>query len=591
MRNLILSALIILCAGGMGYAAADLAVSIEAAHVFYLPDILNTYTVEVTNLGDATATNATVTTAFDSQISQLTWTAAYSSGSSGPVIGAGNINNTVTLAAGGKVTFTVVATIDKSATGTLTSTVTVMFAGETYTASTSTHDGGDNDSDGLTNYQEIITYGTNPNQKDSNGDGVEDGDAVSMGYSPTLNFSALIAHPPTGLYTANQMQAMAFGDLVLTKNANGSFTLNYDIEQSVDMVTWIPYQAFITPLTGLPVDKAFVRIKLKTQIPSSEVLLPSAAGPAVPAPFTPTYTALGRYQHKLYLAINSRWNMKVQQTMAQIGDNRVVIRFFVNPEGSISQLDFVQGDPNSVLGWISSDTINQSSNLIGPFTDALLEEMPDGFVWQLAFQLSVGVEESAFPLSVICDSAKGTYTKTPSLAYYTLGAGVTIQVAAKAGYLFTNWSGDSTASTSSITLTLDSDKTVTANFAQDIGDNDADGLTNFQESITYGSNPNLKDSNADGVEDGHAVSMGYSPTLNFSALMAHPPTGLYTASQLQTMAISDLVLTKNVNGSFTLNYDIEQSTDLQNWTPYQALSLPLTGLPTDKAFVRIKAKQ
>jgi hypothetical protein len=52
--------------------------------------------------------------------------------------------------------------------------------------------------------------------------------------------------------------------------------------------------------------------------------------------------------------------------------------------------------------------------------------------------------------------------------------------------------------------------------------------------------------------------------------------------------MGDLVLTKNSNGSFTLNYDIEQSTDLQTWTPYQALSLPLTGLPPDKAFVRMK---
>ena len=262
MRNLILSALIILCAGGMGYAAADLAVSIEAAHVFYLPDTQMTYTVEVTNLGDATATNATVTTAFGSGFSQLTWTAAYSPGSSGPVVGAGNINNTdLTLAAGGKVTFTVVATIDKSATGTLTSTVTVMFAGETYTASTSTHDGGDNDGDGLTNYQEIITYGTNPNQKDSNGDGVEDGDAVSMGYSPTLNFSALIAHPPTGLYTASQMQAMAIGDLVLTREVNGNFVLNYDIQQSEDLQNWTTYQEYALPLTNLPTNKAFVRIK------------------------------------------------------------------------------------------------------------------------------------------------------------------------------------------------------------------------------------------------------------------------------------------------------------------------------------------
>jgi hypothetical protein len=54
------------------------------------------------------------------------------------------------------------------------------------------------------------------------------------------------------------------------------------------------------------------------------------------------------------------------------------------------------------------------------------------------------------------------------------------------------------------------------------------------------------------------------------------------------MAVGDLVLSRQVNGGFVLNYDIEQSTDLQNWTPYQALSLPMTNLPTDKAFVRIK---
>jgi len=77
-----------------------------------------------------------------------------------------------------------------------------------------------------------------------------------------------------------------------------------------------------------------------------------------------------------------------------------------------------------------------------------------------------------------------------------------------------------------------------------------------------------------------------------ASVTASPNTwSLFTTSQIQNMAVGDLVLTKNVGGTFTLNYDIEQSTDLQTWTPYQALSLPLTGLPTDKAFVRIKAKQ
>jgi len=77
-----------------------------------------------------------------------------------------------------------------------------------------------------------------------------------------------------------------------------------------------------------------------------------------------------------------------------------------------------------------------------------------------------------------------------------------------------------------------------------------------------------------------------------ASVTASPNTwSLFTTSQIQNMAVDDLVLTRQENGSFVLNYDIEQSTDLQTWTPYQALSLPLNGLPTDKAFVRIKAKQ
>ena len=74
-----------------------------------------------------------------------------------------------------------------------------------------------------------------------------------------------------------------------------------------------------------------------------------------------------------------------------------------------------------------------------------------------------------------------------------------------------------------------------------------------------------------------------------ASVTASPNTwSLFTTSQIQNMAVGDLVLNRQVDGSFVLNYDIEQSTDLQTWTTYAPLSLPLTGLPTDKAFVRIK---
>jgi hypothetical protein len=76
-----------------------------------------------------------------------------------------------------------------------------------------------------------------------------------------------------------------------------------------------------------------------------------------------------------------------------------------------------------------------------------------------------------------------------------------------------------------------------------------------------------------------------------SVLNSPNSNGLYTTSQIHYMAMGDLVLTRQEDGIFVLNYDIDQSTDLQTWTTYAPLSLPLTGLPTDKAFVRIKAKQ
>jgi hypothetical protein len=87
-------------------------------------------------------------------------------------------------------------------------------------------------------------------------------------------------------------------------------------------------------------------------------------------------------------------------------------------------------------------------------------------------------------------------------------------------------------------------------------------------------------------------SLAQSRTDGVNSVLSNPNLWtLYTTSQIQNMAVGDLLLSRQVGGGFILNYDIEQSSDLQTWTRYEALSLPLNGLPTDKAFVRIKAKQ
>lgn len=113
--------------------AADLGVAIDSAHVWYAPGTQVTYTVTVSNPGSETATGA-VSTSLAGQITQSTWTAAYSGGGSGPVVGAGNLAGSVTLPVGGSATFTVVSTIGPSATGPLTSTASVSLAGDANTA-------------------------------------------------------------------------------------------------------------------------------------------------------------------------------------------------------------------------------------------------------------------------------------------------------------------------------------------------------------------------------------------------------------------------------------------------------------------------
>jgi hypothetical protein len=215
--------------------------------------------------------------------------------------------------------------------------------------------------------------------------------------------------------------------------------------------------------------------------------------------------------------------------------------------------------PNSVTS-IGSGAFLNCTKLVTVYLPARFADT------YINFGLTASQANFGIFLTVSYNTSKGTILVNPNKLSYEAGESVVVTATPLSGYFFSNWSGASTATTSSIILTMDATKSVTATFNQDGRDNDGDGLTNYQESITYGTNPNVAET-------------------------ASPVAGLYLASQMQAMAIGDLVLTKNINGSFVLNYDIEKSTDLQSWLPYQSFNLTLTNLPPDKAFIRIKPKQ
>lgn len=134
--------------------AADLAITFDdniAADVlrnYYQAGSQITYTVRVTNVGDADATNAKLSTSLAAAITQANWTADYTTGASGSLsyddagtpravpnvrAGAGNLDVALSVAKGASATFTIFATVGGSATGNLVSTATVDLDGNAST--------------------------------------------------------------------------------------------------------------------------------------------------------------------------------------------------------------------------------------------------------------------------------------------------------------------------------------------------------------------------------------------------------------------------------------------------------------------------
>ena len=69
---------------------------------------------------------------------------------------------------------------------------------------------------------------------------------------------------------------------------------------------------------------------------------------------------------------------------------------------------------------------------------------------------------NAYTLTVT--AANGTVVKNPNQPNYNAGTNVQLTATANAGYIFTSWSGDATGSVNPLTVTMNANKNITANF-------------------------------------------------------------------------------------------------------------------------------
>ena len=106
--------------------ATNLSITKNDGITSVVPGTSTTYIIVVSNAGPDAVVDAAVTDLFPAAITNTSWTAAAAPGSSvAQASGAGDIATTVSLPVGGTVTFTAVAQIDPSATGSISNTATV----------------------------------------------------------------------------------------------------------------------------------------------------------------------------------------------------------------------------------------------------------------------------------------------------------------------------------------------------------------------------------------------------------------------------------------------------------------------------------
>ncbi|MEB0263787.1 ice-binding family protein, partial [Mucilaginibacter sp. 10I4] len=71
---------------------------------------------------------------------------------------------------------------------------------------------------------------------------------------------------------------------------------------------------------------------------------------------------------------------------------------------------------------------------------------------------------NTYTLTVNANALMGSVTKNPNLAVYNSGANVQLTATAKPGFIFSSWSGDATGSVNPLTVNMNSNKNITANF-------------------------------------------------------------------------------------------------------------------------------
>lgn len=135
-------------------------------------------------------------------------------------------------------------------------------------------------------------------------------------------------------------------------------------------------------------------------------------------------------------------------------------------------------------------------------------------------------------------AVNGTVVKKPDQPNYTSGSTVELTATANPGYTFTSWSGDASGSTNPLTVTMNSNKNITANFTANAEVTYTLNVTAVNGSVTK--NPNQATYNS-----GSTVQLTATPNAGF----------MFTSwSGDASGSANPLTVTMNANKNITANF-------------------------------------
>lgn len=227
----------------------------------------------------------------------------------------------------------------------------------------------------------------------------------------------------------------------------------------------------------------------------------------------------------------------------------------------------------------------------------------------LALLNSKNASAQSFTVSVSVDSTRGQIQLQPDQATYSNGTIVSIYAIPKPGFIFQSWTGGPPELVASplawiidgamviahqTSITVNSNKSIGANFSQDSNDSDGDGLSNYQELAIFHTDPQVPETNSP-VQGLYLTSQFQSNWTNgkiagIAAVTGTPNSfGLFTTNQIQNLGLGGIILDKTTNNQLVLKYQVLQSSNLQSWSTYQQNELVISNAPSDKMFLRVQA--